>query len=112
MAPHVSIMTCTRVSLPSCSTTSTATPQHGVSQRNLPKLKVPRCMLTLADEVFSVVELDGAVFLLEDGLQLVVQVGERHRVGRHDLRCKGSCLSRAHEATKRAHPGSCRVGQQ
>ena len=57
-------------------------------QRNLPKLKVPRCVLTLADEVFSVVELDRAVFLLEDGLQLVVQVGERHRVGRHDLRTR------------------------
>ena len=80
-------------------------------QRNLPKPKVPRCVLTLADEVFSVVELDRAVFLLEDGLQLVVQVGERHRVGRHDLRV-GWCLCRAHEVTKRAHPGSCRVGQQ
>ena len=57
-------------------------------QRNLPKLKVPRCVLTLADEVFSVVKLDRAVFLLEDGLQLVVQVGERHRVGRHDLRTR------------------------
>ena len=31
MVPHVSIMTCTRVSLPSFSTTSTGTPQHGVS---------------------------------------------------------------------------------
>ena len=70
-------------------------------QRNLPKPKVPRCVLTLADEVLSVVELDRAVFLLEDGLQLVVQVGERHRVGRHDLRV-GWCLCRAHEATKRA----------
>ena len=70
--------------------------------------------LTLADEVFSVVELDGAVLLLENCLQLVVQVGERHRVGRHDLRLtqRSTVQTGARGVHTRRPSGSGRVGQQ